>query len=163
MLTFCSHRPSPTRTAARAAAVALTAGTTVAAAVEDDNDNDKQTDANMENTDTASSGTTKQPARKSRVLRRKTDHSVIERRRREKINERLIRLQEMVPACREEVMEMLDKKTLKRGGGAAKGKGATLTDEGERKAEMERKCSEEMVLEKLCIISHTVGECMHSR
>lgn len=100
----------------------------------------------------------KQP-RKSRVLRRKTDHSVIERRRREKINERLIRLQEMVPACRDEVMEMLDKKPLKRNGAGGSGKANLLTDEGERKAEIERKCSEEMVLEKLCIISHTVGEC----
>jgi len=54
------------------------------------------------------------PKRKSRVLSRKTDHSVIERRRREKINERLIRLQETVPACREEATEMLASKLIKK-------------------------------------------------
>lgn len=81
--------------------------------------------------------------RKSRPLRRKTDHSVIERRRREKINERLIRLQETVPACREEAMELLDAKKPK--------KGSPPIDK-------EVKLGEEMVLEKLCIISHTVGE-----
>lgn len=93
--------------------------------------------------------------RKSRVLRRKTDHSVIERRRREKINERLIRLQDVVPACREEVFELLEKKPPKGGASGARA-AAKLTPE-QKKEQMETRCREEMVLEKLCIISHTVG------
>lgn len=84
------------------------------------------------------------PKRKSRVLSRKTDHSVIERRRREKINERLIRLQETVPACREEATEMLSAKLIKK---------RKRTEE-----EIKVEIGEKMVLEKLCIISHTVGE-----
>lgn len=95
--------------------------------------------------------------RKSRVLRRKTDHSIIERRRREKINERLIRLQDVVPACREEVFELLEKKPLKEGTPVAKA-AAKMTPE-QKQESMEKRCREEMVLEKLCIISHTVGEC----
>ncbi|CAO1614565.1 unnamed protein product [Sympodiomycopsis kandeliae] len=89
------------------------------------------------------------PKRKSRVLRRKTDHSVIERRRREKINERLIRLQEMIPACREEALEHLERKPPKGARGAK-------VDAEVRKQEIARSLSETMVLEKLCIISHTV-------
>lgn len=90
------------------------------------------------------------PKRKSRVLRRKTDHSVIERRRREKINERLIRLQEMVPACREEALELLEKKPPK----AARG---PKVDVETKQKEILKHMSDSMVLEKLCIISHAVG------
>lgn len=85
------------------------------------------------------------------MLRRKTDHSVIERRRREKINERLIRLQEMVPACREEALDCLDKKPPKAARGAK-------VDAETKHREIEKCLSETMVLEKLCIISHAVGE-----
>ncbi|SAM82932.1 uncharacterized protein UBRO_03473 [Ustilago bromivora] len=48
--------------------------------------------------------------RKSRVLRRKTDHSIIERRRREKINEKLVALQNIVPACRKECQDLIERK-----------------------------------------------------
>jgi hypothetical protein len=83
------------------------------------------------------------------VLSRKTDHSLIERRRREKINERLIRLQSLIPACREEAQDLLSVKPPK----AARGKGVSQ----EAKArEIERCLTQEMVLEKLCIISHSV-------
>ncbi len=44
------------------------------------------------------------------MLRRKTDHSVIERRRREKINEKLVALQNLVPACRKECQDLIDRK-----------------------------------------------------
>ncbi|PWN22357.1 hypothetical protein BCV69DRAFT_297649 [Microstroma glucosiphilum] len=87
--------------------------------------------------------------RKSRVLSRKTHHSVIERRRREKINERLIRLQCLIPACREEALDLLSTKPPK----AARGKGVSPETKAK---EIERSLSGEMVLEKLCIISHSV-------
>ncbi|PWN45779.1 hypothetical protein IE81DRAFT_126254 [Ceraceosorus guamensis] len=90
--------------------------------------------------------------RKTRPLRRKTSHSVIERRRREKINERLIRLQESVPACRQEAQEMLSSKL-------SNVKGKKRLAEADRQEEIERRIKQEMVLEKLCIISHTVGAC----
>lgn len=94
------------------------------------------------------------------MLRRKTDHSVIERRRREKINLRLIELQSLVPACLEEAVETLERK---KPSGSGKGRGKKTMDEEEIKRERERKLKEEMVLEKLCIISHTVGEwCVRS-
>lgn len=109
------------------------------------------------------------PKRKSRVLRRKTDHSVIERRRREKINLRLIELQEMVPACREEALEVLSKKkmspatsscTSSRRGKKTEEEVQKMEEEAAkyREQETQRRLKEEMVLEKLCIISHTVGE-----
>lgn len=105
--------------------------------------------------------------RKSRVLRRKTDHSIIERRRREKINEKLVALQNLVPACRKECQDLVERKF------AAP---ARTTDAGEivhapkqsakrkreeekvekAKREMSEKISTSMVLEKLCIISHTL-------
>lgn len=69
-------------------------------------------------------------------LYRKTEHAVIERRRREKINDRLLCLQHEVPACREQALAYFEK------GGKGITDGATRTD---------------LVLEKLCILSHTVG------
>lgn len=91
--------------------------------------------------------------RKNRPLRRKTSHSVIERRRREKINEGLISLQYLVPACRDELHELLlskaqsNKRNLKRS-----------KQEVEKEVEelLLQKIESQMVLEKLCIISHTV-------
>ncbi|CAO1638021.1 unnamed protein product [Parajaminaea phylloscopi] len=102
------------------------------------------------------------PKRKSRVLRRKTDHSVIERRRREKINERLVRLQDVVPACRDEVFDILERKPIKGGGAAGTRNAAKLTPQ-QRQQAMEKRCREEMILEKLCIISHTVDYVMELR
>lgn len=67
---------------------------------------------------------------------RKTDHSVIERRRREKINDRLLHLQRLVPACRAQAAEHFQRK-------------AQDPDDG--------RMDTDLVLEKLCIISHTVG------
>ena len=66
-----------------------------------------------------------------RVLSRKTDHSVIERRRREKINDRLVFLQQTVPQCREKALDTLH-----------------------RRSHDESRIASEMVLEKLCIITH---------
>ncbi|PWN47442.1 hypothetical protein IE53DRAFT_390425 [Violaceomyces palustris] len=95
----------------------------------------------------AGSGTKK---KKPRVLRRKTDHSIIERRRREKINERLIRLQEIIPACRKEVEENFYKKNPAGGANPGGGRAKKVTKS------LEERIGSEMMLEKLCIISHTV-------
>ncbi|PWN38500.1 uncharacterized protein FA14DRAFT_27511 [Meira miltonrushii] len=99
------------------------------------------------------STSTTNTTRKNRPLRRKTSHSVIERRRREKINEGLISLQHLVPACRDELHELLlskaqsNKRNLKRS-----------KQEVEKEVEglLQQKIESQMVLEKLCIISHTV-------
>ncbi|SOV06008.1 uncharacterized protein UDID_03473 [Ustilago sp. UG-2017a] len=107
--------------------------------------------------------------RKSRVLRRKTDHSIIERRRREKINEKLVALQNIVPACRKECQDLIERKFVAplretedddaRGSSASK-KTAKRKREEEKlekaKDEMTEKIQTSMVLEKLCIISHTL-------
>jgi Helix-loop-helix DNA-binding domain len=103
--------------------------------------------------DNTSPAPTSKPARKSRVLKRKTDHSLIERRRREKINERLIRLQTLIPACAAEGFDLLRSKPLPKHRRAKKGAGWT-------EEEMWEKMQKDMVLEKLCIISHTYGECL---
>ncbi|GAC93106.1 hypothetical protein PHSY_000668 [Pseudozyma hubeiensis SY62] len=108
--------------------------------------------------------------RKSRVLRRKTDHSIIERRRREKINEKLVALQSIVPACRKECQDLIEKKYVTPlratdDNEADKNSTAIKRDakrkrEAERldkaKNEMSEKVRTTMVLEKLCIISHTL-------
>lgn len=82
----------------------------------------------------------------SRPLRRKTSHSVIERRRREKINEGLISLQQIVPACRQELKELLDVKSQSSKGASRKTQ-AQLTCEADRL--LEEKIGTQMVLEKL--------------
>ncbi|PWZ01359.1 hypothetical protein BCV70DRAFT_198787 [Testicularia cyperi] len=107
--------------------------------------------------------------RKSRVLSRKTDHSVIERRRREKINEKLVFLQNLVPACLLECQDLIERKydslnpsndTQDAGGKQATRRGEkrkkTLEKVEKAKQEMQEKVKSSMVLEKLCIISHTV-------
>ncbi|KAF6767594.1 Myc-type, basic helix-loop-helix (bHLH) domain protein [Kalmanozyma brasiliensis GHG001] len=105
--------------------------------------------------------------RKSRVLRRKTDHSIIERRRREKINEKLVALQNLVPACRKECQDLIERKftTPARANDAgdtvsAPRQNAKRKREEEKvdkaKKDMSDKISTSMVLEKLCIISHTL-------
>lgn len=101
------------------------------------------------NTVTSSSSS----ARKSRPLRRKTSHSVIERRRREKINEGLIALQATVPACREELEALLLVKAQSDRRNARKCKDVIAA---EVRQTMKEKMSDSMMLEKLCIISHTV-------
>ncbi len=111
--------------------------------------------ATAASTGTSSGGGSK-PARKSRVLKRKTDHSVIERRRREKINDRLIRLQTLVPACQEEAFEVLGNKPLPKHRRASRSNG--MNEQAWSQEEMLVKMQSEMVLEKLCIISHTYGE-----
>ena len=73
---------------------------------------------------------------RTRPVHRKTDHSVIERRRREKINNRLLHLQYMVPACRDQAREHFRRK---------------MQDDSDQNIQ------ETLALEKLCIISHTVG------
>ncbi|WFD32884.1 hypothetical protein MSPP1_003937 [Malassezia sp. CBS 17886] len=85
--------------------------------------------------------------RSSRTLHRKTDHSVIERRRREKINDRLLCLQSVVPACRRQATEHVRKKAA-----------SHCEDDA-----MDVRLDQEMVLEKLCIISHTVDYVMELR
>ena len=75
--------------------------------------------------------------RRARPLHRRTDHSVIERRRREKINERLLHLQYMVPACRDQAREHFRRK---------------MQDDSDQHIQ------HDLALEKLCIISHTVGK-----
>lgn len=82
------------------------------------------------------------PKRRARAPHRKTDHSVIERRRREKINDRLLQLQHLVPACRAQALEHFEKKS----------------PDGP-----EDQVRTELVLEKLCVIAHTVGtwRCSH--
>lgn len=82
------------------------------------------------------------PKRRARAPHRKTDHSVIERRRREKINDRLLQLQQLVPACRAQALEYFEKKS----------------PDGP-----EDQIRTELVLEKLCVIAHTVGtwRCSH--
>lgn len=92
--------------------------------------------------------------RKSRVLSRKTDHSLIERRRREKINSQLIRLQSLIPACREEAQDLLSAKPPPKA--SKRGKEGVSTDVKARKNEIEQSLDREIVLEKLCIISHAV-------
>lgn len=84
--------------------------------------------------------------RKSRLLSRKTSHSVIERRRRDKINEGLIHLQDTVPACRQELKELLECKVKMNKKNAKK-------SPDEIQVEIDRlfneKSASEMVLEKL--------------
>ncbi|KAJ1023481.1 hypothetical protein NDA16_003098 [Ustilago loliicola] len=107
--------------------------------------------------------------RKSRVLRRKTDHSIIERRRREKINEKLVALQNIVPACRKECHDLIERKFVTplreaedndTASIVASKKTAKRKREEEKlekaKDEMTEKIQTSMVLEKLCIISHTL-------
>lgn len=89
---------------------------------------------------------TRATPRKSRPLRRKTSHSVIERRRREKINEGLIHLQDIVPACRQELKELLDCK-VKMNKKNAKRSLIELQTEVENLSK--EKSNSEMVLEKL--------------
>jgi hypothetical protein len=88
---------------------------------------------------------TKAP-RTSRPLKRKTSHSVIERRRREKINEGLIHLQNTIPACRLELQELLLCK-------AKNNKANIKKSDEEMRAHVENlmkeKSGSEMVLEKL--------------
>lgn len=95
-----------------------------------------------------------QTSRKSRPLRRKTSHSVIERRRREKINEGLISLQHLVPACRDELEELLLCK-------AQANKRNARRPQQDVKAEVEatlrEKIDTQMVLEKLVSVWPTVG------
>ncbi|WFD21217.1 hypothetical protein MCAP1_003478 [Malassezia caprae] len=97
--------------------------------------------------DSESPRTPKRP-RTSRALHRKTDHSVIERRRREKINDRLVCLQNTVPACREKARDCLLKKA------------SAAPMEAD---EISARIASDMVLEKLCIISHTVDYVMELR
>lgn len=73
---------------------------------------------------------------RKRTLTRRTEHSVIERRRREKINERLVCLQHTVPACRAKALDVVQRRMPE------------AHDAHER-------ITSEMVLEKLCIITHT--------
>lgn len=80
------------------------------------------------------------PSARARPVHRKTEHSVIERRRREKINERLVRLQTMVPACRAKAREYLERKEA-----------TPLADEA-----LDERLAQDLWLEKLCVISHTV-------
>ncbi|KAL9932703.1 hypothetical protein V8E36_008402 [Tilletia maclaganii] len=111
---------------------------------------------------------------------RKTSHSVIERRRRQKINERLIHLQCSVPACREEAELLLRSRTGKggiipssssvgtrkgSGGTGRKGSGAAVAGGNgmsEKEAQavqaqmIRTKLESALVVEKLCVISHTV-------
>lgn len=107
--------------------------------------------------------------RKSRVLRRKTDHSVIERRRREKINEKLVALQNIVPACRKECQDLIERKFAaplqdSQDGGAGSVPATKKISKRKReeekldkaKKDMSEKIKSSMVLEKLCIISHTL-------
>ena len=104
--------------------------------------------------------------RKSRVLRRKTDHSIIERRRREKINEKLVALQNIVPACRKECQDLFERKfaaplrATDDDDGTATKRNAKRRREEEKldkaKTEMSEKIRTTMVLEKLCIISHSL-------
>lgn len=120
------------------------------------------------------------PARRSRVLKRKTDHSLIERRRRDKINGRLVALQSLVPACRAEALATLRAKPVPKALRAAReAKLAQQQQQRQRHAaqgtdgrpankakasgewtqeEMDEKMQNDMVLEKLCIISHTYGK-----
>ncbi|SPO27133.1 uncharacterized protein UTRI_10594_B [Ustilago trichophora] len=108
--------------------------------------------------------------RKSRVLRRKTDHSIIERRRREKINEKLVALQNIVPACRKECQDLIERKFITPLKESEDNNDATSNPAAKRNAkrkreedkldkarnEMSEKIRTSMVLEKLCIISHTL-------
>ena len=107
--------------------------------------------------------------RKSRVLRRKTDHSIIERRRREKINEKLVSLQNIVPACRKECQDLIERKFVtpsRESQGDAMESNPSSKRSAKRKREEEKldraknemseKIKTTMVLEKLCIISHTL-------
>lgn len=114
--------------------------------------------------------------RKSRVLRRKTDHSIIERRRREKINEKLVALQNIVPACRKECQDLIERKfttplratddkeadntsNVNANANASKRDAKRKREEDrfdKAKNEMSEKVRTSMVLEKLCIISHTL-------
>ncbi|EPQ32419.1 uncharacterized protein PFL1_00615 [Pseudozyma flocculosa PF-1] len=105
------------------------------------------------------------PPKKSRVLRRKTDHSVIERRRREKINEKLVQLQSVVPACRRECQDLFERRFDGATATAAESsKRQTSTDKlAKAKEDMQHKIRTSMVLEKLCIISHTVDYVLELR
>lgn len=104
--------------------------------------------------------------RRSRVLRRKTDHSIIERRRREKINEKLVALQNLVPACRKECQDLIDRKFDTASPNNDVGNLSAAKRDAKRKREEEKldkarhdmneKVKTNMVLEKLCIISHTL-------
>ncbi len=95
--------------------------------------------------------------RKSRVLRRKTDHSVIERRRREKINEKLVALQNLVPACRKECRDLIERKFAEAATSAPSAKRKREEEKlAKAQIEMQEKIKTSMVLEKLCIISHTL-------
>ncbi|KAK0552933.1 hypothetical protein OC846_001513 [Tilletia horrida] len=97
---------------------------------------------------------------------RKTSHSVIERRRRQKINERLIHLQCSVPACREEAELLLRSRHGKggasqsqtRGGPRSKSRGKDVAEQGSDQFEhlIRDKLTTGLVVEKLCVISHAV-------
>lgn len=95
--------------------------------------------------------------RKSRLLSRKTDHSVIERRRREKMNEKLVTLQNLIPACQLECRAMIDRK-FQPDEQADEAKKSERSFEREQRAResFARKTETTMVLEKLCIMSHTL-------
>ena len=89
----------------------------------------------------------------SRASQRRTEHSVIERRRREKINDQLICLQCIVPACREQACACVQKR--------AKSTTSPLFDgDGD---DVDRYISTHIVLEKLCIISHALDYVMELR
>lgn len=84
--------------------------------------------------------------RRSRPLQRKTSHSLIERRRREKINEGLVSLQRLVPACRDELHEMLRTKAHANKRNARK---AAHEIDALAEKELSEKVGSQMVLEKL--------------
>ncbi|CAD6905452.1 unnamed protein product [Tilletia controversa] len=138
----------------------------------------KKGTAAMTTTTTEPSTSSKQSKKKCpcRPRSRKTSHSVIERRRRQKINERLIHLQCSVPACKEEAEMLLRSRkgrggipssttTATRGKGRGKASGAGTAGsvasrekeiEAQQEAMIRSKLESALVVEKLCVISHTV-------
>lgn len=122
-------------------------------------------------------GTTASGKKTPRDSRRRATHSQIERRRREKINDRLVTLRTIVPACSREVedrrnarlAEEAEAARIAAGGaprvapGAAKGvdaNGKGKRKRNRRKAESTKKQDgeEELGLHKLEVLTHTIGE-----
>ena len=95
----------------------------------------------------------RKPRCASRASQRRTEHSVIERRRREKINDQLICLQCIVPACREQAFACVQKR--------AKSTTSPLFVGDDDN--VDRYISTHVVLEKLCIISHALDYVMELR
>lgn len=87
----------------------------------------------------------------SKPPKRKTEHSHIERRRREKLNACFLALQSMVPACVEEAMDALERKD------ATKAGRANQQSESRRQKNLDM-IKTKLVLEKLCIATHSVGK-----